>query len=48
MKDITSTYNTYDCTNHISSNRNDEEHLIPDPIYGWRLGKSSDTHFVKD
>ena len=48
MKNITNTYNTYDCTNHISSNRNDEEHLIPDPIYGWRLGKSSDTHFVKD
>ena len=35
-------------TNHISSNQNDEEHLIPDPIYGWRLGKSSDTHFIKD
>ena len=40
MKNITSTYN--------SSNSNDEEHLIPDPIYGWRLGKSSDTHFIKD
>ena len=48
MKDITSIYNTYDCMNHISSNRNSEEHLILDPLHGWRLGKSSDTHLVKD
>ena len=48
MKDITSIYNTYDCMKHISSNRNSGEHLILDPIYGWRIGKSSDTHLVKD
>lgn len=48
MKDIRSICNTYDCTKHISSNSNSEEYLILDPIYGWKLCKSSDTHIVKD
>lgn len=48
MKDIIRIYDTYDCMNHISSNSNSEEYLMLDPIYGWRIGKNSDTHLVKD
>lgn len=48
MKDISSIYNTYDCANHSSSNSNSETRLKLDPIYGWRLGKTGDTHLVKD
>ena len=48
MKDIIRIYDTHDCMNHISSNSNSEEYLMLDPIYGWRIGKNSDTHLVKD
>lgn len=48
MKNISNICNTYDCIKHISSDSNSEEHLILDPLYGWRLGKTSDTHLVKD
>lgn len=48
MKNISSICNTYDCTKHVSSNSNSETCLKLDPIYGWRLGKTGDTHLVKD
>ena len=47
MKDTSSIYNTYDCINHINSDRSSET-LQLDPIYGWRVISIKNTDFIKD